>query len=70
MLIYNMLKEAELYLLWLGGGLNDEKTMLSTHLISSEGELVNLLREAGTSSMKPRQSSSGTFGLSVSDTGT
>lgn len=64
-----MIKSAGLYLLWLGGGLNDEKTMLSTHLISSDGEFINFLREPGTSSMKPRHSSSGTsvFGLSVSE---
>lgn len=64
-----MLKYVVLYLLWLGGGLNDENTMFSTHLISSDEELINFLREPGTSSIKPKHSSSGTsdFGLSVSE---
>jgi hypothetical protein len=53
-------------LLWLGGGLKDENTILSTHLISFVGNDNNLPTEPATSSMNPIPSSSGTSVFPVS----
>lgn len=55
-----------IYLLWLGGGLKDENTMLSTHLISCVEDDSSLAGEPETSSIKPRPSSSGTSVLAAS----
>ena len=41
-----------------GGGLNDEKTMLATHLISASADASKLVRATVVSSMKFKPSSS------------